>query len=563
MSDDYQRAKDLLRTLAHKGFKRDRSETKAYRYKGRLKAAGREVSVSITFPELEFTRLPELTLLNPEQEAPHVVAHLGASGALCFARNEDLVLDRYDVGGTVLMCLELARRGLERALTHKHLEQEIAQEFPQHWLGVPFYYDMAATRHDRAKLYLVPRNQDPGRFLLTDREDVLKRLVADEADRRKVIASSRPAFVFRSDTDLTFRRDYRQPQTLAEFIAWLESTVPNMGNQAISELTRRFPDHLVSLFVNAPNGCVGIMVDASLPILKGAQRRQGLQSIAQANAGKIGVQRYSGTRIDLPFIFRRNMNRHAPLTGRRIALVGCGTIGSHLAKFLVQSGAGHEDGTLIVLDNQTLEPGNVGRHYLGTTSIGESKPSALKEDLLRQFPEANILPMVTDAESFLEILAGYDLIVDATGEEALSMSINHRFVAHRRDHDRTPDVIHVRLFGNGAAAQALLVDGSEFACFKCLKPDHGGNWRFNPLKTDVAPTQAVAACGEDQYIAYSVAAPAMAAALALQLILDWNSGTPAPRMRTVRIEKKDTQEVAVDKNPDRSPRCPACGDRAA
>ena len=562
MSDEAQRAKDLLRTLAHKGFKRDRSETKAYRYTGRLKAAGREVSVSITFPDLEFTRLPELTLLNPEQEAPHVVAHLTASGGLCFARNEDLVLDRNDVGGTALMCLELARRGLERALTHKHLEQEIAQEFPQHWLGMPFYYDISATDHDRAKLYLVPRNREPARFLLTDRENVLKRLLPDDAARRKVIASSHPAFVFQSNTDLTFGRDHRQPQTLAAFIAWLESILSDTGKRAINELTGRFPDHLVSLFVNAPNGCVGILVDASQPILKGAQRRQGLQRIAQANAAKIGVQRYSGTRIDLPFVFRRNMNSHTPLTGRRIALVGCGTIGSHLAKFLVQSGAGHDDGTLLVLDNQTLEPGNVGRHYLGTTSIGDSKPGALKGELLRQFPEANILPMTADAEGFLETLAGYDLIVDATGEEALSMSINHHFVAHRRDHETAPGVLHVRLFGNGAAAQTLLVDGPDFACFKCLKPDHGGNWRFSPLKSGVAATQTVAACGESQYIAYGVAAPAMAAALALQLILDWNNGTPAPRMRTIRIEKKDTQEVA-DKNPDRSPRCPACGNHQA
>ena len=113
MNED-QRARDLFRTLAHNGFKRDRSDTRAFRYCGRLKAAGREASVSITFPDLEFTRLPTLRLLDPSREAPHVIAHLSASGALCFARNEDIVLDRYDVGGTVLVCLELARQGLER-----------------------------------------------------------------------------------------------------------------------------------------------------------------------------------------------------------------------------------------------------------------------------------------------------------------------------------------------------------------------------------------------------------------------------------------------------------------
>lgn len=560
MRDEAQRAKDLLRTLAHKGFKRDRSQTKAYRYKGRLKAAGRDVAVSITFPDLEMTRLPELILLNPEQEAPHVVAHLTASGALCFARNEDLVLDRYDVGGTALMCLELARRGLERALTHKHLEMEIAQEFPQHWNGASFYYDLAATNHDRAKLYLISRSRATHCLLLSDREEVLKRIVPDVAARQLLIASSLPAFVFRSNTDLTFGRDHRQPETFAAFIAWLESILPDTRRRAVHEVASRFPNNLVSLFINAPNGCVGIGLDQSLPVFKSAQRRQGLERIAQENAGKIGVQRYSGTRIDLPFIFMRNMNSHTPLTGRRIALVGCGTIGSHLAKFLVQSGAGHNAGKLLLLDNQPLEPGNVGRHYLGTTSIGNGKPDALKAEISRQFPEANIVAVAGDAERFLETLAGCDLIVDATGEESLSMSINHHFVAYRRDHETAPAVLHIRLFGNGTAAQALLVDRPDVACFKCLKPDHSGNWRFSPLRSGVAAMHTVAACGESQYIAYGVAAPVMAAALSLQLILDWNNGTPSPRMRTIRIEKKDSQEVN-DKDPERSPRCPACGNQ--
>ena len=41
-------------------------------------------------------------------------------------------------------------------------------------------------------------------------------------------------------------------------------------------------------------------------------------------------------------------------------------------------------------------------------------------------------------------------------------------------------------------------------------------------KSSIEPEQTVAACGEAQFIAYGVAASAMAAALALQIILDWN-----------------------------------------
>ena len=123
-------------------------------------------------------------------------------------------------------------------------------------------------------------------------------------------------------------------------------------------------------------GCVGISVGARVAVLKGAQRREGFRRIARINAGRVEVERHGGARIDLLFIFGRNMNKQSPLIGRRIALIGCGTIGSHLAKFLVQSGAGHEGGTLVLLDNQSFEPGNVGRHYLGMARVGEWKAEA-------------------------------------------------------------------------------------------------------------------------------------------------------------------------------------------
>ena len=559
MIDDDQSARDLFRTLALKGFKRDRWETQTYRFTGQLSAVGREIGVAIEFRDLEFIRLPKLTVINPGDETPEVVAHLQASGALCFARNEDLVLNRYDVGGTAIMCLELARRGLERALSRKSLQGEIAQEFPQHWLGRCLYYDIEEMAHVRARLYTVPRDGSPALSFLADKKNKLRRLVPEETDRVRIAAASQPAFVFHSDNELTFMPGFRQPKTFEQFLSWLETVVPGATDRAVYEISSEFPGAPVPLFVKAENGCVGIMVDSVAGMLMAAQRKRGFQRIVRTNAAKIEVERYSGTRIDLPAVFRRNLFMQSPLGGRRIALIGCGTIGSHLAKFLVQNGAGHEDGMLMLVDNQQLEPGNVGRHYLGVANVGESKAAALKRELQRQFPEASVSAEGADAERLLATFAGYQLVVDSTGEEALSLAINHELVKRRSEGRQTADVIHVWLFGNGAAGQALLVDRSEFACFKCLKPDHNGKWRFNPLKSETAIQQTAAACGEAQYVAYGVAAPAMAAALGLQLVLDWNVGKPGPRLRTVRVEKKNTVEIK-DKNPEPSGRCPACAD---
>jgi molybdopterin/thiamine biosynthesis adenylyltransferase len=553
----HQRKYDLRRTLVSHGFKRDRASTDEFRYVGKLRAAGRAISVAITFPDLEFTRLPKATLLHPEQEAPNVVAHLSTSGDLCFARDEDIVLDRYNVGGTALLCLELAQRGLERALTHKHVEDEIAGEFPQHWDGSSFFYDVAAKQSAPAKLFTVPRGGRHAVLLLTDRASVLKRLVPDSGERKPIESRVAPAFVLSAPVNLTFKRDFRHPSTLKEFLDWLESVYAGQSQTVLEELARPNPKPPATIFIQAPNGCVGIRIAPKALAVTSAQRRQGLVKLLQAQAPKTRVERYSGARFDLSHIFSRNMNNQKPLLRRRIALIGCGTIGSHLAKLLVQSGAAHEDGTLLLLDNQTLRPGNVGRHYLGLPSVGELKATALKRQLKGLFPDANILDVATDAVSYLGNLRGCELVIDATGEEALSFSINDYFVGLRTK-GAAPDVLHVRLFGNGVAAQALLVNGFDYACLKCRKPKPEGKWYDDPRKTGVEATPMPAACGEGLFIAYGVAAPVMAAAVALQLVLDWNSGTPAPLLRTVRVDPSATVEVK-NKSPRRTEGCPACG----
>lgn len=559
MSRD-QRKYDLRRTLVSNHFQRDRAATSDHRYVGTLAAAGRRVSVAITFPDLEFTRLPKVTLLHPEQEAPNAVAHLSWSGELCFARNEDIVLDRYDVGGTALQCLELARRAIERALTHKNVQDEIANEFPQHWLGVPFLYDVAARKSVRAKLFTVPRSGGSATLLLTDRITVLKRLVLDPKERQRIESSSVAAFVLLAHADLTFKRAFRQPDTLKAFLDWLESECPGKRRAILEELALPHPKLPAIIFVNAPNGCVGIAVNPSAVTLKSAQRREGLLQLLDVHSARTQLIRYSGERFDLSHVFSRNMNNQKPLLTRRIALIGCGTIGGHLAKLLVQSGAGHEGGTLLLLDNQLLQPGNVGRHFLGLPSVGELKAVALKAELARFFPEANIHAVTSDAVNYLDNLRGYELVIDATGEEALSFAINDYFVRLRAGGD-APDVLHIHLFGNGVAAQALLVNSLDHACLKCQKPrpDPDGRWHNDPRKPGTRATPTLAACGEGLFIAYGAAAPVMAAALALQLALDWNNGTPAPLLRTIRVEPESTKEVK-NKSPSYTDGCPACGE---
>ena len=60
-------------------------------------------------------------------------------------------------------------------------------------------------------------------------------------------------------------------------------------------------------------------------------RRKNLPETLASVAADIPVERYGGFPIDAKFLYERNLGDLRSLAGRKIALIGCGTIGGFLA----------------------------------------------------------------------------------------------------------------------------------------------------------------------------------------------------------------------------------------
>jgi hypothetical protein len=249
------------------------------------------------------------------------------------------------------------------------------------------------------------------------------------------------------------------------------------------------------------------------------------------------------------------------LVGKRLVLIGCGTIGSHLAKFLVQTGAGHRDGALMLVDKDTLTPGNIGRHLLGLDHLGQNKAQAIATVLRQEFPTSNIQGRASNALKLLRLFEGVDLVIDASGEEPLSRAINEHFL-RCRSRGSGPDVLHVWLAGAGDAAQALLVDSLKYGCYQCLRAGADGPWRYWPLLDEHSPHPVMGPCGEGMFMPYGVGAPAIAAGLALQVAVDWAAKRVGPRLRTMPINSRTTRRLK-DINLTKRDDCPACSPIAA
>lgn len=488
-------ARELHDALVHRGLRRENPASGAIRYAGRLRAAGRDVEVALEIPSLDFAPMPKVLLLARERDVPGAAAHIGFDDAVCYAAEGSVVLDRYDPGGAALLVLELASRTLADILEGR-ADADIGDEFPQHWHGAALHVALPPDAPEGpATVCTVPRPAGEGLDVLTRDGAGLEPFPAEA--RAGARASARRAHLFRTRERLSFPPRSRAPTTFAQLLAWAGWLEPGLDRRLLAAAQASFRG-IPSLHVAGPNGCVGADLVVPSLILRSIQRPAFHARVMDTHRDRIGLLRWSGLRMDTEFMFDRNLGGAPGFAGRNIVLVGCGTIGGLLAKFLGQSGAGHRR-RLSLVDPDKLAPGNVGRHWLGPRHVGAPKAEGCRDEIKAAFPRSDVRAHACSILEKLSLVASADLVVDATGEEAAAIALNQRLVDRRPS---GPAAVHVWLAGNGAAA------------------------------------------------------PVIAAGLALKVCLDWAGGNPHPAMRTIRIDAA-TAPVA-DCDPRAEAGCPAC-----
>ena len=95
----------------------------------------------------------------------------------------------------------------------------------------------------------------------------------------------------------------------------------------------------------------------------------------------------------------------------RVGIAGAGGLGSNCAMHLVRAGVNH----LTVVDFDIVNESNLNRQFFFRDQLGLKKVEALKENLLRIDPGADIcaVDMRLDASSAREIFADCDVVVEA------------------------------------------------------------------------------------------------------------------------------------------------------
>lgn len=482
--------------------------------------------------------LPRIRLLEIPPELPAAVPHLGADGRLCYLAKGTVVLDIYDPVGQSLACLERAAMVFGKIVKGEMID-DLAEEFFAYWHGAHCFVDMQDENMGQQNCIVAQANGNPLWFI-TDNEDrttkKLKSLGYQVTDKTVL------TYRVKTGVQPRPRTSHWPPETVGDILTWQSILDPRCRRNIHKRIKEGEKANGVLIVIESPLMTYGFAVFYDR---QGSVQKSRLAERRDSSYG-LKVMPISVTRIDDRYLAQRNMPKSKTLAGKKIAVVGCGTIGGYLSDMLVKAGAGTCGGKLTLVDSDLLLPQNIGRHRLGFPDLLSNKAEAMAKELKRLAPGAEIRALPVDVRQAQ--LGELDLLIDATGEE----SLGHWLCGH---YPPSTPMLSVWIEGPGTAVRALLRTNASGACHRCL-------WHSNKrgeLRSTLDPLPAVLAghgC-EGLYVPFPASVSVNAASLGAEMTLDWVNDVYSPALRTRLIDR--VQQLATpDCDPLRDRECPLC-----
>jgi molybdopterin/thiamine biosynthesis adenylyltransferase/rhodanese-related sulfurtransferase len=224
------------------------------------------------------------------------------------------------------------------------------------------------------------------------------------------------------------------------------------------------------------------------------------------------------------------------LLGAKVLLLGAGGLGSPAALYLAAAGVG----TLGIVDMDVVDHSNLQRQILHNVErVGDRKVDSAKKTLTALNPDVNVVTYDVrfGADNIMEILDGYDVVVDGTDNFPTRYLLNDASLLKRIP------VVHGSIFR--FEGQVTVFDPYNGPCYRCLIPE--------PPPPELAPS-----CAEAGVLGVLPGIIGSIQALeAIKIILDLGEPLRGRLLAYDALEQSfRTFKVPRDKS------CPACGENA-
>jgi sulfur-carrier protein adenylyltransferase/sulfurtransferase len=217
----------------------------------------------------------------------------------------------------------------------------------------------------------------------------------------------------------------------------------------------------------------------------------------------------------------------------KVLLLGAGGLGSPAALYLAAAGVG----TIGIIDMDVVDASNLQRQILHNVDrIGERKVDSAKKTLTAINPDVNVVTYDTrlGADNILDIIDGYDVIVDGTDNFPTRYLVNDASLLKRIP------VVHGSIFR--FEGQATVFNPYVGPCYRCMIPE--------PPPAELAPS-----CAEAGVLGVLPGIIGSIQAIETIKILLGIGDTLQGRLLAYDALEENFRTFKVH----RDPQCPACG----
>jgi molybdopterin/thiamine biosynthesis adenylyltransferase len=165
------------------------------------------------------------------------------------------------------------------------------------------------------------------------------------------------------------------------------------------------------------------------------------------------------------------------LAQKRVAVIGCGSVGGFLAHELVRAGVLH----LALIDKDSLSTDNTFRHVLGRKGEGNKKAEQLRSEIEQKYPYVSVQAIAKPIEQAID--SGefrpkeWDLVISAVGHLPTNLHLNWYF----HSNEGMPPLLFTWLEPYGIGGHAVTTLNPERrGCLECLYTLMPGDEQVTP-----------------------------------------------------------------------------------
>mgnify|MGYP003914576549 CR=1 FL=1 len=502
------------------------SSLKGVKFIKRYVTSAGEFEILLINYQNDLTRLPFAYVTKKPAEFDGVaLPHIRNSGYLCYADNDQTQWNPLDAESLAQAIDNSIAKTLQVAICKRDDSEEYHNEFSNYWEGYSTVFSFEALPTQAKNLKYCSLKVTNGQNVEEGIEFVVYTADHERDDWLKL--RGKTSFVEEGSTIVVSVKPNNwaptstwPPSCFAEVVDWLAKADRSAHDNLIFQLVNLAAKRTLVVLNIVEEGKLGFKLTFSSrhhKLLESWRNRKkrSLKSMIQSFTSSKAIDFFCRLRVeevDRNAIFLRNRPKPelGDIRNKRIALIGCGTIGGYVAELLVKSGAGVGTmGKLTLYDSDNLSVGNLGRHRLSARFLGWNKADGVAKLIEEEsLHKVCVLAMKEDFEISADILMSYDLVIDATGRVPVSLALAGII---RSIQSKPPILIHGFNYNWGQESVAFIDNGK--ACYGCL-----GKLAPTKIKTPDFDTSRYS-CGS-LYTPYDASVSVISAGLIVDAVLN-------------------------------------------